>query len=297
MQTNNNFHILVVDDEKLNIELASVYLKEEGYRVSFALNAIGAIESVKKFSIDLILLDINMPQTDGFEVCKMLKEDSSTKDIPVVFLTAQTDISYVSKAFEVGGSDYISKPFNSVELKARVKTHLQNVSYLKEIQHKQAKLAQLSITDSLTKLHNALYFDSQIKIKQKSGKKFWFLYIKIDRFDKLNEVYGFYGANRILKIFSKILEDINFSNSLIARLYGASFGVQVKGYDKKVIKGLYEKIALQLLNDKDIGKLISFEMVAYSIKDKELQVSQIYKNVQKGIKKLKKDSENSFSFV
>jgi len=297
MQTNNNFHILVVDDEKLNIELASIYLKEEGYKISFALNALGAIESVKKFEIDLILLDINMPQTDGFEVCEMLKDDNSTKDIPVIFLTAQTDITYISKAFEVGGADYISKPFNSIELKARVRTQLQNVSYLQEIKDKQTKLAQLSITDSLTKLHNALYFDSQIKIKQKSGKKFWFLYLKIDRFDKLNEVYGFYGANRILKIFSKILEETSFSNSLVARLYGASFGVQVKGYDKKVIKGLYEKIALHLLNDKDLGKLISFDMVAYSIKDKELQVPQIYKNVQKGIQKLKKSNENSFAFI
>lgn len=297
MKTNNHFHILVVDDEKLNIELASIYLKEEGYKVSFALNAIGAMESVSKFDIDLILLDINMPKTDGFEVCKMLKNDTNTKDIPVVFLTAQTDIKYISKAFEVGGVDYISKPFNNIELKARVKTHLQNLSYLKEIKHKQIKLAQLSITDSLTKLHNTLYFDSQIKIKQNNQEDFWFIYIKIERFNKLNELYGFYGANRILKMFSKILNNVSTSNSIVARLYGASFGILLKNYDKKTIKKLYEQITIKLLNDKDLQKLISFNLVAYNVKNKDLEVPRIYKNVQKGLEVLKKDGKNSFSFI
>ena len=147
MRTNNNFHVLIVDDEKFNIELVAVYLKEEKYQLSFALNAKGAIEQVMKSDINLILLDINMPGKDGFEVCEMLKADYKTRDIPVIFLTAQTDIEYISRAFEVGGVDYISKPFNGAELKARVKTHLQNVAYLEYIKDRQTKLAQISVTD------------------------------------------------------------------------------------------------------------------------------------------------------
>jgi len=113
MKTNNNFHILIVDDEKLNIELASVYLKEEGYKLSFALGAKSAFELLYAKDIDLILLDINMPKMDGFEVCTILKKDKATQDIPIIFLTAQTDIAYITKAFEIGGAD---SPFGMMRL-------------------------------------------------------------------------------------------------------------------------------------------------------------------------------------
>ena len=139
MKTNNNFRILIVDDEKINIELVAAYLKEEGYQLSYATNAVSAIESVMNKDINLILLEINMPGKNGFDVCKILKSDDKTKDIPIIFLTGETDIDSIICAFEVGGVDYITKPFNGVELKARVKTHLQNVAYLEEIKHKQSK--------------------------------------------------------------------------------------------------------------------------------------------------------------
>ena len=258
MKTNNHFHILIVDDEKFNIELAAVYLKEEEYKLSFALNAKGAFEQVMKNDISLILLDINMPKTDGFELCKMLKEDSKTKDIPIIFLTAQTDIKYISRAFEVGGVDYISKPFNGVELKARVHTHLQNLSYLQELKNKQSKLAQLSITDPLSKLTNALYFDSQIKSFQNRGEIFWIVYIKFERFEKINQVYGFYGANKIIRIFAKILQETSYSNAVISKLYGVGFGILLKDYDKLEIKKMYENIVVSVTKDKDIGKKITF---------------------------------------
>jgi len=132
MKKNEKFTILIVDDEMLNIELAAVYLKEEDYKVIYATDAISAIENVSKKKINLILLDINMPGKNGFDVCRILKEDKGTKDIPVIFLTAQTDIEYIQKAFETGGVDYITKPFNGVELKARVKTHLQTISYIED---------------------------------------------------------------------------------------------------------------------------------------------------------------------
>lgn len=297
MKTNNNFHILIVDDEKFNIELAAVYLKEEGYKLSFALNAQAAIESVIKKEISLILLDINMPQKDGFAVCKILKEDKKTKDIPVIFLTAQTDIEYISRAFEVGGVDYISKPFNGVELKARVKTHLQNVSYLEEIKDKQSKLAQLSITDPLTKLHNALYFDSQIKHYLNQEKKFWFIYMKIDKFDKINQMYGYYAANKLIKKFANLLESVSSSNVVIARLYGTGFGVLSKNYDVKIIKKLYEDIQLTLLKDKEIGKIITITTVLYNVGDVSMPLPTIYKNIQTSIAKIDERGVEKYLFI
>jgi PleD family two-component response regulator len=297
MKTNNNFHILIVDDEKFNIELAAVYLKEEGYSLSFALNAKAAIQSVHQKDIDLILLDINMPKTDGFEVCKMLKDDIKTKDIPVVFLTAQTDIEYISRAFEVGGVDYISKPFNAIELKIRVKTHLKNVAYLDEIKHKQSKLAQISITDPLTKLYNSLYFDSQIRDLQNKEEDFWFMYIKLERFDKINKVYGFYSANKILRLFSKLLEEVSYSNAKISKLYSVSFGILLKDYDKKSVKKLYESIVLGVSKDKNLSKMLSFKVVCYHSNGNFISMQEIYKKLESTMYKLNEQERDRFLFI
>ena len=297
MRTNNTFHILIVDDEKFNIELAAVYLKKEGYKLSFALNAQGAIEQVMKQDINLILLDINMPGKDGLEVCKMLKADYKTRDIPVIFLTAQTDIEYISRAFEVGGVDYISKPFNGVELKARVKTHLQNVAYLEYIKDRQAKLAKLSVTDPLTKLHNALYFDSQIKTFQTHNENFWVLYIKIDRFEKINNVYGFYGANKIIRLFSKLLKEIAYKNSKVTRLYGVSFGLLLKNYELQEIKKLYESIVVALATHKEIGKIITISTVLYHAKDNTTSIQDIYKKFQDSIARIEDSNSEKYLIV
>jgi len=297
MKTNNNFHILIVDDEKFNIELAAIYLKEEGYKLSYALNAQAAIESVIKNDISLILLDINMPGNDGLKVCKLLKEDKKSKDIPVIFLTAQTDIEYISLAFEVGGVDYISKPFNGVELKARVKTHLQNVSYLEEIKEKQSKLVQLSITDPLTKLHNALYFDSQIKSYINKGEFFWFIYIKIDRFDKINQMYGYSKSNKIIQKFASLLENKFSSKAVVARLYGTGFGILIKNYDKKIIKKLYEEILLTLLKDNEIGKIITVSAILYNVSDTTINIPAIYKDIQTSMMKIEERNGNKYLFI
>jgi diguanylate cyclase (GGDEF)-like protein len=297
MKTNNNFHILIVDDEKLNIELASVYLKEEGYKLSFALGAKSAFELLYAKNIDLILLDINMPKMDGFEVCTILKKDKATQDIPIIFLTAQTDIAYITKAFEVGGADYLSKPFKGAELKARVKTQLECVAYLQEIRHKQSKLAQLTITDNLTKLKNALYFDSQIKLFQERKEPFWILYIKIDRFEKLNELYGFYGANKILRRFGKVLQISSFSNGITARLYGASFGILLKDYDKELIVKLYKEIQKNITQDKDIGSRVTISTLCYNIKGDALSLPLLYKNIYTKISLLEQSNNTKVVFM
>ena len=291
MKTNNNFHILIVDDEKFNIELVAVYLKEEGYKLSFALNAEGAFESLLKNDISLILLDINMPKVDGFKVCEMLKDDVKTKYIPVIFITAQTDIDYIARAFEVGGADYITKPFNGVELKARVKTQLQNIAYMEEIKHKQSKLAQLSITDPLTKIHNSLYFDAQLKARELKMKPYWFVFIKLGRFEKINKLYGYYGANKILRVFAKALSSSAPKNSVVARLHGVNFALVMKDYDKKVIKAFYEQFKATLGAQKDVVNALEFYVVFKNVSNPDTTVTSLHKEAQNMIAKLEDRGE------
>jgi len=117
-------NILIVDDVSKNIQVLGSILRKEGYQIAYATNGKDALSIVENNKFDLILLDIMMPEMDGFEVCKILKENPNTKKIPVIFLTAKTEPESIIKGFEIGGQDYVTKPFNSNELLARVKTHI-----------------------------------------------------------------------------------------------------------------------------------------------------------------------------
>jgi class 3 adenylate cyclase len=116
--------ILVVDDTPANIQTLAAILKEQGYQLSVATNGRQALEVVARVRPDLILLDVMMPEMDGFEACRRLKETPEWRDIPVIFLTAKTETADLVKGFELGAVDYVGKPFNAHELLARVNTHL-----------------------------------------------------------------------------------------------------------------------------------------------------------------------------
>jgi class 3 adenylate cyclase len=116
--------ILVVDDTPANILALSATLKEKGYQISVATSGKQALEAVERVRPDLVLLDVMMPEMDGFETCRRLKASGATGDIPVIFLTARTETADIVKGFELGAVDYVPKPFNTPELLARVHTHL-----------------------------------------------------------------------------------------------------------------------------------------------------------------------------
>lgn len=123
MDTNST--ILVVDDNKENLRVVSNYLDEKGYHLALALSGKDAFEILERNRVDLILLDVMMPEMDGFEVCKKLKANQAYKNIPVIFLTAKNEIDDIVEGFKAGGVDYITKPFNQIELHVRVNNHLQ----------------------------------------------------------------------------------------------------------------------------------------------------------------------------
>ncbi len=143
-------NILVVDDTPENLTLLVGMLKEQGYRVRPVPSGALALQAAAAEPPDIILLDISMPEMDGYEVCKRLKADPRLKDIPVLFLTARTDIEDKVRSFEVGGVDYVTKPFQFQEVDARVKTHLELRRQKREIERNYEKLAELlALRDSL----------------------------------------------------------------------------------------------------------------------------------------------------
>jgi putative two-component system response regulator len=157
----NNGNILIVDDVLENIQVAMNILREDSYKFSFAQNGSEALNLIDKHDFDLILLDIMMPGIDGYEVCRRIKEQSSLEDLPVIFLTAKADIDSISQGFEVGGVDYIVKPFHAIELLARVKTHI-NLHKAKQI----LKANNLSLQTKLDVEHKRML--SELEENQKS---------------------------------------------------------------------------------------------------------------------------------
>ncbi|NCC52084.1 MAG: response regulator [Spartobacteria bacterium] len=116
--------ILVVDDIPRNLQVVGVVLKDKGYQVAAATSGTQVLGMLKHMKPDLILLDIMMPEMDGYEVCRRIKEQDELKDIPIVFLSAKNEVEDVVKGFKFGAVDYITKPFNASELLARVNTHV-----------------------------------------------------------------------------------------------------------------------------------------------------------------------------
>lgn len=120
-----SFHLLIVDDVPQNIQIVASMLKSDHYRLSFALSGQAALNLLEQQSFDLILLDIQMPEMDGFAVCQQLKASEATRDIPVIFLTANVSTEHTIQGFQYGAVDYITKPVEPLELRARVHTHLE----------------------------------------------------------------------------------------------------------------------------------------------------------------------------
>jgi PleD family two-component response regulator len=134
--------LLIVDDTPDNLRLLSTMLTQQGYKVRKVISGQLALRVVSIAPPELILLDINMPQMNGYEVCEKLKANPQTSQIPVIFISALDDVWHKVKAFQVGGTDYISKPFQCEEVLARVKNQLTLRSFQKQLSEQNVRLQQ-----------------------------------------------------------------------------------------------------------------------------------------------------------
>jgi CheY-like chemotaxis protein len=138
-------NLLLVDDNKENLKVLSGFLKNCGYNIALAFDGNTAIEIAQKYKIGLILIDIMMPEIDGFETFELLKNNELTKDIPVIFLTARTGTEDIVRAFKMGGADYITKPYIKEELLARIDNHVKRRQYRKSLQDSISKLCEYNL--------------------------------------------------------------------------------------------------------------------------------------------------------
>ena len=233
--------IVIVDDSPDNLRLLVEILHEQDYKVRPAPNGERALATIRKTPPDLILLDIMMPGKNGYEVCQELKDDPQTADIPVIFLSALNDVSDKVKAFRAGGVDYITKPFQSEEVLARVRTHLKLRAQQKilEIQNERLKekkrlieeqakqLTIMATKDYLTGLSNRNDFlkksGQEEQRFKRTGRPFSVLVLDIDHFKEVNDTHGHDCGDKVLVAVSRSLEQALRSQDILARWGGEEF--------------------------------------------------------------------------
>jgi len=157
--------VLIVDDISENLQILGSLLFDEDMDISFAISGKQALESISFNKPDIVLLDISMPEMNGYQVCERIKANPITTDIPIIFLTANTDTESLVRGFKAGGQDYITKPFNSEELLARLNTHIELKHKKEELQIYTGQL--LSLNSKLTQLNEQLN-QQKLTIEQKN---------------------------------------------------------------------------------------------------------------------------------
>ncbi len=215
---NRDKTILIVDDTIVNLDILSELLYE--YDVVEATNGEEALSIVNEDKIDLILLDIMMPNMDGFEVCQKLKENPQTKDIPIIFITAKIDEASIVKAYDIGGADYVTKPFLPKELLARVKKELQ-------IQDMISELKFLASTDPMTKLYNRRYFSTisehTLDLVKREKKDLSIIMLDIDKFKKINDTHGHHIGDKVIMHLANKIIICKRKSDISARFGGEEF--------------------------------------------------------------------------
>lgn len=236
--------ILIVDDRATNIAILSDLLQDD-YKIKVAKSGQKALEIAKgKEKPDLILLDIEMPEMNGYEVCKELKNNSSTNNIPVIFVTARTDVKDEEYGLNLGAVDYISKPFHPTIVKIRVKNHI-------ALKLKSDWLEELSMYDGLTHIPNRRYFDEVYEKKYKETmrdkKTLAVLMLDVDYFKLYNDHYGHgKGDECLIKIAGALRMTLKRPSDMVARYGGEEFVLLLQDIDiegaTKVAESLVEAV-------------------------------------------------------
>lgn len=230
---------MVIDDSAENIH-ALVSLLKADYRVSAARNGETGLQMASRNHPDLIILDIRMPGLDGYEVCRRLKSDETTRRIPIIFITAASGDMDEVKAFQTGAIDYITKPFSPVAVKARVKTHV-------ELKKASDLLETLSSIDGLTNIYNRRKFDELMAFEwrkaQRRAEPLSVLFLDIDHFKNYNDHYGHPRGDECLKrIAATLKQTLKRPEDILARYGGEEFVMILPNTDQAGVEYLGESI-------------------------------------------------------
>jgi diguanylate cyclase (GGDEF)-like protein len=231
--------LLIVDDQPANIRVMAEALRDR-YELYFATSGAKGLEIAEGGDIDLVLLDIVMPELDGYEVCRRLKSDPRTSRIPVIFVSAREEASEEARGFDAGGVDYITKPIRPPVVRARVQTHL-------ELKHSRDLLEKLASIDPLTGIPNRRGFDESLEQEWKrairSAAPLSLAILDVDYFKKFNDTYGHARGDACLREVAQTIAGVaRRPGDVAARYGGEEFGAIFPETDSDAMQSLAERL-------------------------------------------------------
>lgn len=248
-----NKRILVVDDNRLILNLLRVNLSSSGYEVITAADGFSALRMAVSERPDLIILDVMMPEMDGFEVARQVRNNTLIAHVPIIMLTARGSVESVIEGLDAGADDYISKPFEMSEVLARVKAHLRR------------SRSERSLSP-MTGLPGNTTIEEELKQLAAANKPFAVIYCDIDNFKSFNDAYGFLQGDEAIKLLSHLIleavRDFGNPNDFVGHIGGDDFVIcttpdKVDGICQDIIGGFEEQVRM-LYNpvDRDRGYVV-----------------------------------------
>jgi diguanylate cyclase (GGDEF)-like protein len=208
--------ILVVDDEPSNRGLLAEVLKDD-YKVILAKNGEMALALAARHRPDIVLLDVVMPDIDGYQVLRILKSQDDTRHIPVIFISALDSVADEEKGLLLGAVDYITKPFHAPIVRARVRNHVEAVSHRR-------LLERLALVDALTEIPNRRRLEQALQLRWPPGQHLSVVLLDVDHFKLYNDHYGHSGGDRVLRqVAGAVQQTLKREDDLVARYGGEEF--------------------------------------------------------------------------
>jgi len=249
--------VLLVEDDPVQASATKEILQKVGYDVILAEDGITAIKAVKTEKPDIILLDVILPGMDGYEICRWLKIEETTKGIPVIMLTVKKELSDKISGLHIGADDYLPKPYNELELNARIYALLRTKALQDELRMKNRQLEELlhkvnymAITDALTGLYNRRRFHdvltSEFERARRYTTSFSLVMLDIDHFKRVNDVFGHSAGDNVLQEVASILKNSIREIDTASRYGGEEFMVILPNTARENALVVAERIRLMI---------------------------------------------------
>jgi diguanylate cyclase (GGDEF)-like protein len=214
--------ILIIDDSREVHTLVTCLLRDEPVRVYSAFTVKVGIDLAASVRPDLILLDIEMPETDGFETCRRIKSNPALQNLPIIFLTGRTSTEEIVRGFDLGAVDYVTKPFVPPELVSRVRATLKTSRLIRLLEEE-------ALIDSLTGLGNRRMFEerfaAEVGLRMRSGDQLACIMVDVDDFKHVNDQYGHLFGDQVLRKIGETLYETSRIEDVACRYGGEEFAV------------------------------------------------------------------------
>ena len=297
--------ILIVDDSRLIAHVAKTILTKQGHEVILAQDGLAGLQAAKSEHPDLILLDLIMPVMDGYRVCQGLKEEDSTKEIPIIMLTSKAEPADKVKGLELGALDYVVKPFDEGELIARVNIQLRLKQLYEALQEKNRQLRELANRDGLTGLYNHRYFHEQLSKDFLRARRYHeslsCILLDIDYFKKFNDTYGHQTGDIVLSTLGQVIRDSIRDSDFAARYGGEEFALVLYHADRPTAVNVAERLRQMVehceVRDKDHVLHVTISLGVATFPHEQISnPKQIVECADKALYKAKENGRNRVEY-